>query len=179
MLRKLLLLCVCLIILCSCDTVDTVDTGNASTPTPIPVPQVFIGSSLIDFQARFAGEYDFLQEGDGQTYSMSHTDIFDVGAPNYTLGITNGKVTSIEVLSNAHNKGAACAVFLPKDKKLVSTFITNTPNSSGAMTNDENGGIKAYTSDWLKKQVTTSSGRISFSWNYVTDDDSICSIGIG
>ncbi len=193
--KKLFLLCICLIILCSCDTSNS---ANAPTDAPKPVPQAVLGSSLKDFQAHFADGYRFIKQGYGEIYLLEHTNIFDVNSPDYTLSIVNGKVVGIEVLSNAHNKGAACAAFIPSDKKFVSTFITDSPNSSGAMTNNEGGAITIYESKWLAKQFPASSfvdltnltssdqsqplappGTLTLSWVYVDDHNSSCKISIG
>lgn len=195
--KKLFLLCICLIILCSCD-ISNSDNAPTDTPTvaPKPAPQAVLGSSLKDFQAHFADGYSL--QGGGESYLLEHTNMFDVNSPDYFLSIVNGKVDGVDVQSNAHNKGAACAAFIPSDKKFVSTLITDSPNSSGAMTNNEGGAITIYESKWLAKQFPASSfvdvtnltssdqsqslappGTLTLSWIYIDDSNSSCQISIG
>jgi len=50
------------------------------------------------------------------------------------------------VQANAHSKGSACAAFMPKDKKFVSTIE-----------NSEESATTIYESKWLAKQFPASS----------------------
>ncbi len=199
MVKKLFLLCVCLMLLCSCDTGDTGNAPTGSpTPTPKPITEAFLGSTLKDIRAHFADIGNYAESGSGDSYLFSNTNLFNLGQPNYSISLTNAKVDSVEVLSNAHEKGAACAEFIPKDKKVVSTLITDSPTSSGAMTKDESGAKTIYESKWLAKQFPASAfvdltnltpsdqpqplakpGTLTLTWDYVTDDNSTCSISIG
>jgi hypothetical protein len=150
--KKLFLLCICFTVLCSCDTSNS---GNAPTATPKPVPQAVLGSTLKDFEARFADGYRVEEMLPGGVYILYHTNIWDISAPDYELYLVNGKVYKVFVQDNAHNKGAACAAFMPKDKKLVSTtFARSDPASE--FTSASSDAITIYESKWLAKQFPAS-----------------------
>jgi hypothetical protein len=124
-----------------------------------------------------------------------NTNIWDISAPNYGLYLVNGKVYKVSVEVNAHHKGAACAAFMPKDKKFVSTTFAGSVPASEFMSGSSD-AITIYESKWLAKQFPASSfedrtnvtdkpqppakpGTFTFSWVYVSDIDSGCSISIG
>jgi hypothetical protein len=193
--KKLFLLCICFTLLCSCDTSNS---GNAPTATPKPVPQVVLGSTLKDFEARFADGYR-VEEMLPDVVYIFHTDIWDTSAPDYELNLVNGKVSEVFVRDHASNKGATCAAFMPKDNKLVSTFTSDPANKGGGISDT----IAIYESKWLAKQFPASSfedltsgkepsqpwdppqplakpGTFTFSWFYMDDyADGECTISIG
>jgi hypothetical protein len=192
--KKLFLLCICFTVLCSCDTSNS---GNAPTATPKPVPQAVLGSTLKDFEARFADGYRVQEVLSGVVYILFNTNIWDTGAPDYELHLVNGKVHKIYVQNNAHHKGAACAAFMPKDKNFVSTtFARSDPASEYVDAVSE--ATTIYESKWLAKQFPASAfedhtnltsydqpqplaklSTFTFSWVYVSDIDSSCTIVIG
>jgi len=92
--KKLFLLCICFTVLCSCDTSNS---GNAPTATPKPVPQAVLGSTLKEFEARFADGYRVEEMSPSVVYTLFHTDIWDISAPNYELYLVNGKVNEVLV----------------------------------------------------------------------------------
>ena len=147
--NNIFLLSICLMLLCSCDTGDTGSTqDNSPTATPKPIPQAVLWSTLKDFQAHFADSYFVNDQGSDIIYFLNPRNIFDFNAPAYDLHLLNGKVYSIEVLSNAHQQGGACAIFIPKDAKLIS----NTPNNNGAAS----AAMAIYHSNWLAPQFSPS-----------------------
>lgn len=178
-------------LLCSCDTGDTsAPPDNSPTATPKPIPQAVLGSTLKDFQAHFADSYFVNDQGSDIIYFLNPRNIFDFNAPAYDLYLLNGKVYSIQVLSNAHQQGEACAIFIPKDAKLIS----NTPNNNGAAS----AAMAIYHSNWLAPQFSPSTfvdqtnltssdqpqplakpGTLSLIWDYVSDFSSGCTISIG
>jgi hypothetical protein len=171
---------------------------DTPTPAPQPITEAFLGSTLTEIRAHFADMGNYAESGGGDSYLFRDTNLFHLGQPAYSITLSHGKVDSVEVPSYAHEKGAACAAFIPKDKKVVSTLITDSPTSPGAMTKDESGARTIYESKWLAKQFPASAfvdlthltssdqpqplakpGTLTFTWGYVDDDLSYCSIDIG